>query len=51
MSTVVAVLGFAVLFAGFGLLAPVLRRRGCDGAGEGCGSCSRASCKYTEQEP
>ena len=46
MSTVLAVLGFAALFAAFGLLAPVLRRKRCSGGS--CGSCSGASCTYTE---
>ncbi|MEJ2504190.1 MAG: hypothetical protein P8177_12910 [Gemmatimonadota bacterium] len=48
MSTVAAVLGFAALFAAFGLMAPVLRRKRCSGGS--CGSCSGSACKYTEQE-
>ncbi len=47
MSAVLAVLGFAVLFGAFGLLAPALRRKGCSGGS--CGSCGGGSCKYTEQ--
>ena len=48
MSTVVGILGFAVLFAGFGLMAPVLRRKRCgDG---GCAGCSGDSCTFTKQE-
>ncbi len=47
MSTVAAVLGFAALFAAFGLLAPVLRRKRCDGGG--CGACGAGTeCKYSE---
>ncbi len=49
MSTVVAVLAFAALFGAFGLMAPVLARKQKCG-GDSCGSCSGASCKYTEQE-
>ncbi|MFW6330137.1 MAG: hypothetical protein ACOC3J_00290 [Gemmatimonadota bacterium] len=46
MSTMVGVVGFAALFAVFGLLGPVLLRKRC--SGESCGSCSEAECKYTE---
>lgn len=47
MTTVVAVLGFAALFAAYGLLAPVLRRKRC--GGEGCGSCDGSECKIKER--
>ncbi len=47
MSTLVGILGFGALFALFGLLAPVLRRKSC--GGDSCGSCGSATeCKYTE---
>ena len=47
MSTVLAILGFAVLFGAFGILAPVLARKRCgDG---GCASCSSTTeCRYSE---
>lgn len=49
MTTILAVLGFAALFAAFGLLAPVLARRRCAGEGEGCGSCANAGhCELKE---
>lgn len=45
MSTLIGVLGFAVLFGGFALMAPVLARKRCDGGG--CSSCSSSTeCKY-----
>jgi hypothetical protein len=47
MTTVLGILGFAVLFAAFGLLAPALARRRCDGGG--CASCpSGTECRYSE---
>ncbi|HUG39655.1 MAG TPA: hypothetical protein VMM12_04185 [Longimicrobiales bacterium] len=46
MTTIVAVLAFAALFAGFGILAPVLRRKRCGGGG--CGSCAGDECKIKE---
>jgi hypothetical protein len=47
MTTLVTVLGFAALFAAFGLLAPVLRRKRCSGGS--CGACGAGDgCKYTE---
>ena len=47
MTTVVGILGFAALFAAFGLLAPVIARKRCSGGG--CASCpSGTECKYSE---
>ncbi|NIP14283.1 MAG: hypothetical protein GWM88_05955 [Pseudomonadales bacterium] len=47
MTTVLGILGFAALFAAFGLLAPVLARKRCNDGG--CASCSSATeCKYSE---
>jgi hypothetical protein len=46
MTAVATVLGTAALFAAFGLLAPVLRRKRCGGGG--CGGCSGDACKYRE---
>lgn len=47
MSAVVAVIGFAALFALFGLMAPVLRRKRCEGGG--CGACDASDqCKFRE---
>jgi hypothetical protein len=47
MNTILGVLGFAALFAVFGLMAPVLARKRCDDGG--CSSCSTATeCKYAE---
>jgi hypothetical protein len=46
MSVVGAVLGFAALFAAFGVLAPALRRKRCSGGS--CGSCGLGTeCKYS----
>lgn len=48
MTTVLGIAGLAALFAVFGLLAPVLARKRCDGGG--CASCpSGIECKYSEQ--
>jgi hypothetical protein len=47
MSTLLGIMGFAVLFAGFAFMGPVLLRKMRCGRG-GCGSCSGSSCKYTE---
>lgn len=50
MSTLLGWLGFAVLFAAFGALAPALGRKSCHGDGEGgCGSCGNAGqCELKE---
>jgi hypothetical protein len=46
MSTLIGIFGFAVLFAAFAFMGPVLLRKMRCG-GSGCGSCGSA-CKYTE---
>ena len=44
MTTILGILGFAALFAAFGLLAPALGRKSCHGEeGGSCGSCGNAA--------
>jgi hypothetical protein len=45
MSTVLGILGFAVLFAAFAYMGPVLLRKMRCGGG-GCGACAASACKY-----
>ncbi len=47
MTTVLGIMAFAVLFAAFAFMGPVLLRKMLCGGG-GCGSCRAGSCKYTE---
>ncbi len=47
MTTILGILGFAVLFAGFAYMGPVLMRKMRCGS-DGCGSCAGSSCKYRE---
>jgi hypothetical protein len=46
MITLLGIMGFALLFAGFAFMGPVLLRKIRCGGG-GCGSCG-STCKYTE---
>jgi hypothetical protein len=51
MTMLLGIMGFALLFAAFSFMGPVLMRKmrcGRSAGSGGCGSCAGDSCKYTE---